>query len=453
MPIQKIFVFDDDLRKNDEKIRVVDRFFAGVPSPCQKVGAIQSFLTPYELILELLSNLDLELDSTIAVLNLEFAVVLNSIYGIPFSQIHFIDEGQRDCAVNTAKMKVARFIGIPQENIHQFDAIKDAKMKFDFVVGNPPYQESTSFEDQNQAKPLYHKFVKRFTDFADVSSMVIPSAWFQSTVNELADFREFMQKQNITHITDFVDSKDAFKNVDKKGGVCFYLIQNNKPKNTTKYRRFDGKSGVPFHEKFSAWEDVNLNLTEYIFVRNSIYYSVIGKLGPCENMSAMVHSQENFGIASNSVLFRDEGDYTVYVSRQKGNIKYIPANELPRGHELVQKHKVFITAAAEGAQTFPNKITGRCFYGAPGSVCSASFLVAGEFDTKEEAHNLISYLNTKFVRFLISSLKITQNTSKKVYRHVPIQNWKESWSDEKLYRKYNLTQEEINKIEEMILPV
>lgn len=392
------------------------------------------------------------LNSILITFNPEFVNELVYRFNIPMDKIFFLSDHPR-------KYKFVKQIGIPETNLIEYEypdelpTQEELGMKFDLVIGNPPYQDKSEFDAQNCARPLYDKFVEGFTNYADVSTMIIPAAWFQSTIPQLARFREFMLLQNITHITDFPRSQDAFKNVDKKGGVCIYIIQNNKPKGDTQYRQFVDANGVFFNQKFSEFEEMNLRIAEYIFVRNPVYYSVLGKLGEYDSMATMVSIATPFGVESNSPVFREGGDYTVYVSRNQGNIQYMESSDLVKGQELVNKHKVLIARAAEGAQVYPNKVMGRCFYGEPGSVCSGSFLVAGAFDTKEECDNLISYLNTKFVRFLISTLKVTHNALRSVYRHVPIQNWNESWTDEKLYAKYNLTQAEIDKIEEMILPV
>lgn len=393
------------------------------------------------------------LNSILVTFNPEFVNELVYRFNIPMDKIFFLSDHPR-------KYKFVKQIGIPETNLIEYEypdelpTREELGMKFDLVIGNPPYQKmsNTAVESAN-ASALYNKFVEVFTGYADVSTMIIPAAWFQSTVAQLSEFREFMLAQNITHITDFPRSQDAFKGVDKKGGVCIYTIQNQKEKATTQYRQFDDTKGVFFNQKFSDWVEMDIRSVEYIFVRNPVYYTVLGKLGAYESMSTIVSSTKPFGIETNSPVFREGGDYVVYVSRNQGNIQYMEKGDLKQGLEMVNKHKVYITRSAEGAQTFPNKVMGRCFYGEPGSVCSATFLVAGVFDSKEECDNLISYLNTKFVRFLISTLKVTQDVLKKVYRHVPIQNWNESWTDEKLYAKYNLTQAEIDKIEEMILPV
>lgn len=89
----------------------------------------------------------------------------------------------------------------------------------------------------------------------------------------------------------------------------------------------------------------------------------------------------------------------------------------------------------------------------PPSACTESYLVAGVFDTEEEANNMISYLNTKFARFLIMQMLASMNMSKSSYSFLPVQDWKKSWTDEELYKKYGITDDEISFIENIIRPM
>jgi site-specific DNA-methyltransferase (adenine-specific) len=87
------------------------------------------------------------------------------------------------------------------------------------------------------------------------------------------------------------------------------------------------------------------------------------------------------------------------------------------------------------------------------SCCTETYLVVGPFETKEIAGNVLSYINTKFFHFMVSIKKITQNSMQDDYQFVPMQDFRQSWTDEKLYKKYNLSEDEINFIESMIKQV
>ena len=119
-------------------------------------------------------------------------------------------------------------------------------------------------------------------------------------------------------------------------------------------------------------------------------------------------------------------------------------------------HKVYIPAA--GGSGTDTQVLGYPFYGEPNSVCSQTYLVIG-YDpekhnfTKQECENIITYIKTRFFRYLVSIKKKTQNGPRGVYQFVPMQDFSKPWTDEELYKKYNLTQEEIDFIESMIKPM
>jgi site-specific DNA-methyltransferase (adenine-specific) len=114
---------------------------------------------------------------------------------------------------------------------------------------------------------------------------------------------------------------------------------------------------------------------------------------------------------------------------------------------------VYIAKAYGERGDFPYLILGKPFIGEPKTCCTETYIYIGAFDSELQAKNLVSYIKTKFFRFLVLLKKNTQNASSKVYTYVPIQNFDEPWTDEKLYAKYGLTQEEIDFIESMIRPM
>ena len=121
--------------------------------------------------------------------------------------------------------------------------------------------------------------------------------------------------------------------------------------------------------------------------------------------------------------------------------------------DLIEKHKVLIPPLGSGSDTFPHQILGKPFVVPPNSACTETYLVAGAYDNENECINLVSYLTTRFLRFMVLLIKNTQHATSKVYKFVPIQDFTEAWTDEKLYAKYGLTDEEIDFIESMIRPM
>ena len=120
---------------------------------------------------------------------------------------------------------------------------------------------------------------------------------------------------------------------------------------------------------------------------------------------------------------------------------------------MIPWHKVFIAKAGSGSDSFPHPILPRPFYGEPNTVCNESYLVIGSFKDKTECENVMSYISTKFFRFLVLLKKNSQNAAKGVYQLVPQQDFSKSWTDEELYEKYGLTDEEIDFINLMIKPM
>lgn len=141
------------------------------------------------------------------------------------------------------------------------------------------------------------------------------------------------------------------------------------------------------------------------------------------------------------------GSITLY---QNGGIGYAKSEQILRNVDWVTKYKVLIPPLGSGSDSFPHPILGKPFVVAPNSACTETYLVAGTFNNKQMAENLTSYLRTRFLRFLVLLNKPTQHATSKVYEFVPVQDFSETWTDGKLYRKYGLTQEEITFIEKMV---
>ena len=120
---------------------------------------------------------------------------------------------------------------------------------------------------------------------------------------------------------------------------------------------------------------------------------------------------------------------------------------------MITWHKVYISKAGSGSDSFPHSILTKPFYGAPNTVCNESYLVIGPFSNKDICHNVMSYIHTRFFRFLVLQKKNSQNAAKGVYSFVPLQDFSKPWTDEELYKKYGLTEEEIAFIESMIRPM
>ena len=141
----------------------------------------------------------------------------------------------------------------------------------------------------------------------------------------------------------------------------------------------------------------------------------------------------------------------------KGNF-YVPQKDITTNREVVGEWKVVIskTSAEHAGQADKDgrkKVLSRVEILGEKQICSESYLLIGHFGEKSMAQNLQTYIKTKLCRFLLSSVLLTQNIAKDKFQFVPLQDFSESWTDEKLYAKYNLSPEEIAYIEGLIKPM
>ena len=147
----------------------------------------------------------------------------------------------------------------------------------------------------------------------------------------------------------------------------------------------------------------------------------------------------------------------IYVSGNdrevRGTTAYAPMRDVTRGNEMIPWHKVFIGKAGSGSDAFPHPILPKPFYGEPNSICNESYLVIGPFKDRTECENAMSYIATKFFRFLVLLKKNSQNAARGVYQLVPQQDFSKAWTDEELYEKYGISDEEIAFIDTMIRPM
>lgn len=198
------------------------------------------------------------------------------------------------------------------------------------------------------------------------------------------------------------------------------------------------------------------------FIRYNIAVRVIRKVKSFNEPSFMdlVSSRMPFGFPNtfkgNKVKKHDD-DVAIYVSGNdaeiKGSIAYVPFNNIKRGTELIDCYKVYIGKAGSGSDSFPHPILPKPFLGEPHSICNESYLVIGPFENQSICENVISYISTRFFRFLVLQKKTSQNAAKGVYQFAPIQDFSHPWTDEMLYEKYGLEQSEIDFIESMIRPM
>lgn len=367
--------------------------------------------------------------------------------------------------------KIYTLLGMPIENIfsdfNSYDLIGENKekiikklkdMKFDTIIGNPPYQRNDGGGMGASAPAIYNYFVDTARTLSTQYICIItPSRWFTGG-RGLDEFREDMLNDNhIRILHDYPDASDCFPGVEIKGGVSYFL------RNRYEY----GLCTVVTHN------GNNINVVERpmreqnadVFIRDSRIIDILRKVQKLkeQSFSDIISANDPFGydirennsykrVKPNFVLTPfDKGIKFYYNGWRKNGIGYIKRDTIRKNEDWIDAYKILIPKAWGIGDSKVDWITP--FIVEPGSCCTETYLVIGPYDNKKVAENVISYMQTKFFHLLVSIFKITQNAMQKAYSFVPMQDFSKPWTDTELYKKYDFTNEEISFIESMIRPM
>ncbi len=336
------------------------------------------------------------------------------------------------------------------EFVHTIKPEDIFKMKFDVIISNPPYQLNTAGVDNGaQAKPIYQLFVKQAIKLASrYLVMITPSRWFAGGWG-LDDYRnEMINGDHLRIIHDYQNSSDCFSGVEIKGGISFFLYDR------------DNKGPCEFisHESDKVISSVTRYLHEEgcdVLIR---YNELIGIYRKARTMHAftpfsqIVSGRSPFGLNTNHYGNPERKSSSDVVYFERKGFNYIERSRITKGFDAIEKWKLFIAKTAEDGK-LPGKVIGNITSGKPGTICSGTYLVVGPFSSENEMDNARSYMQTKFFRALVAANKISQDAYAKVYDGVPMQDFSKPWTDEELYAKYGLTEEEIDFIDSMIKPM
>lgn len=319
-------------------------------------------------------------------------------------------------------------------------------MKFDVIIGNPPYQLSDGGNNAS-AMPIYQKFIEQAQKLNPrYLTMIIPSRWY-SGGRGLDNFRKKMIADiHIKELHDYANADECFPGVDISGGICYFLWDSH-------YRGPCKVINVENGEVDTAVRYLN----EYpIMIRSNRAVPIIDKIliNSPQTLDTRVGSQKPFGLRT-FARPDESGDLVLRWNGGKGPLKH---QAVTAGKELINQWNVIVSRVfyEHGGKVDKNgqrRVLSILEVLNPGEVCTETYIVVDSFSSEIEANNLWAYLKTKFARFLIlqatSSIMITRNC----FMFVPIQDFSIAWTDEMLYNKYGLNEEEVFFIESMIKPM
>lgn len=337
------------------------------------------------------------------------------------------------------------------EFIHLDHPEKVFDMKFDVIVSNPPYQLETGGSGR-QAKPVYNLFVEQAKKLNPrYLSMIIPSRWFAGGMG-LDSFRNnMMNDPHVTKIVDYANAKECFPQNSVSGGVCYFLRERDRSSDCTFVNMRNGIS-----------TEASRPLNEFpVLVRYNEAVSVLHKIEAHNEppLSEIVSAISPFGLPTSIRGEKEKSsDNVVRVLSSRG-FGYISEKEVERGKEYRSGYKVALSQTGAEHACEPDKsgmfrvLTTSMRVLEPSDVCTHSYLVLGPTESQKQAENLLTYLQTKFVRFLVLQAVSSIHISRQTFCFVPQVNLDKAWTDEELYKRYGLNEDEIEFIEALIKPM
>ena len=346
--------------------------------------------------------------------------------------------------------------------IHNLDVKKVFNMKFDVIIGNPPYQLSDgSGASTDAASPIYDRFIIQAMKLNPrYLSMIVPSKWMVGG-RGLAAFREQMvNDKRLRLLYDYEDANTCFPGVHIDGGVSYFLWDKDYVGKTEHFfYSKDGTISKCFHFLKNQYFD-------YV-IRDSRIVTILEKIGFSDGrFSDIVSTTKPYGIRKylfnqpercigsnlsdnpfmNSVKIHGVKGIKGGARRKTG---YISRNYVTSNIDTINLYKLFFTTSYSTDAINPPEV----IVAGPNEVCTETFLLIGAFKTEEEQLNCLSYINTKLFKVLLYFGKGTMQVNRSVFGLIPIQDFSKAWTDEELYKKYNLDEAEITFIESMIKPM
>ncbi len=379
---------------------------------------------------------------------------------------------------------------ISNKNFKQHDLLPEAKdgtaakkltelfgnggdtMKFDAVVGNPPYQEMMNLNKMSRS--IYPQFIESALSVGDSVSLIMPARWMSGEDGPYKETSGLVDKMKSSGIKRFVlypNSQDLFNGVDIKGGVCYFVL-DKRYTGDVHYSLIEHGKEHETRTSFSNKLDSNIIIRypELTSIVEKIDYSAVGAnfKESLASMKTLVSSWNPYGFISDLFVKNNEKVERISENRQKdddweviGLLKgkrvrrFIPQTALKKNYEGAMAYKVLLPRA-NGSGVF-GEVFSTPMLGAPMLIATDTFLQVGQFDNTNEAESLLKYVKTKFFRAMVGVKKTAVFNYKDAFMFVPQQDFTNNsdidWTkstpdiDQQLYKKYGLSQEEIDFIE------
>lgn len=358
---------------------------------------------------------------------------------------------------HTFEKRKCKFCGAPEDLLDRVEGMENHAyqfihqdinqifntMKFDVIIGNPPYQLDTGGVGA-QATPIYQKFIETAMELNPrYISMIIPSRWFAGGMG-LGDFRaRMLSDKRLKVLVDHPNAEDCFPGVEIKGGVCYFLWDS----------KHNGECQVISMLGSEEVSRAIRRLDEHdTFIRFNESIDIIKKIR-AKNESTLdkkVSGVDPFKFPTNFKDFKKKEFKDSIKIYTRGEIGYIDKKEIKNNIEWINKYKVILSQAYGAGSSFPHQITGKPIIIEPKSCCTFTYLVISVFNNKKEAENFERYIKTRFFRFLVSLKKNTQHLSKDRFSFVPDLDMSVEWTDEKLFKRYEINEKEQEFIKSIV---
>ena len=327
---------------------------------------------------------------------------------------------------------------------------------FDYIISNPPYQKNISGSDEDnrlrnhsKATPIYQHFFNLMKELNPrFFSIIMPAKWYTGGWGLNVWRESVISDKRIRILHDYRDSNVIFPGTEVNGGIC-WLLWDRENTGTPTVKQFNRK-GELFADEIRQLQVPGSDF----FIRDHYAQSILDKIGSFRleedrRFSSIILPTTPFGIASNFADYQtewsDESNVKLYYIKKKEY--WIRPDQVTANSSHVKSWKIFLSLSYN--QHSPQIINQPAVYG-PGTVCTHSYVAITGFESQQEAENCVTYMKTKFFRFLAHQLKISPIATKQVYRLAPIQDWSKTWTDEELYSKYGLDTQEQAHIEQTI---